>query len=75
MHNQNKTANRDLSSYGITNATERWNLSPEELVEHSIKKNLGKITDSGAIAINTGKFTGRSPKDRFIVKDDYTREQ
>ncbi|NBB89041.1 MAG: phosphoenolpyruvate carboxykinase (ATP) [Bacteroidetes bacterium] len=74
MHNQNKTASRDLSRYGITNSTEYWNLSPEELVEHSIKKDLGKITDSGAIAINTGKFTGRSPKDRFIVKDDYTRD-
>lgn len=72
MNNQNQTASASLEAYGIHQATEYWNLSPEELVEHSIKKDLGKITDSGAIAINTGKFTGRSPKDRFIVKDDYT---
>lgn len=63
-----------LESYNIHNATEYWNLSPEELVEHTIKKDLGVLTDTGAIAIETGKFTGRSPKDRFIVKDDYTAD-
>jgi phosphoenolpyruvate carboxykinase (ATP) len=63
-----------LESYNIQNAKEYWNLSPEELVEHSIKKDLGILTDTGAIAIETGKFTGRSPKDRFIVKDDYTAD-
>ncbi len=72
MNNQNQTASASLEAYGIHQATEYWNLNPEELVEHSIKKDLGKITNSGAITINTGKFTGRSPKDRFIVKDDYT---
>ncbi len=73
MSNPNKNTSSSLTSYGIERATEYWNLSPEELVEHSIKKGLGKLTESGAIAINTGKFTGRSPKDRFIVKDDYTQ--
>ena len=33
---------------------------------------MGKISSSGAISVQTGKFTGRSPKDRFIVKDDIT---
>jgi len=49
-----------------------WNLSPEELVEASIQKGMAEMTDLGAIAVKTGRFTGRSPKDRFIVKDDKT---
>lgn len=49
-----------------------WNLSPEELVEETIKRGQGVLSDNGAICIDTGKFTGRSPKDRFIVKDSKT---
>lgn len=67
-----KNPSASLEAYGITEGTAFWNLTPEELVEHSIKKDLGILTDTGAIAIETGKFTGRSPKDRFIVKDAYT---
>lgn len=46
-----------------------WNLTPAELVEDTILSGQGILTDTGAIAIETGEFTGRSPKDRFIVKD------
>jgi len=42
------------------------------LIQDSIKNGQGALTDSGALAIQTGKFTGRSPKDRYIVKDDIT---
>lgn len=49
-----------------------WNMSPAELVEDTILLGEGVMTDSGAIAVNTGKFTGRSPEDRFIVCDDKT---
>ncbi len=62
----------DLSSLGITEAVEHWNLSPETLSKISIEKGLVKEADNGAISVNTGKFTGRSPKDRFIVKDALT---
>ncbi len=48
------------------------NLTPAELVEHIIKRNEGKLTDTGAIAGDTGEFTGRSPKDKFTVKDSIT---
>ncbi len=65
-----KTPNSDLTKFGINNTKEvYWNLSPAELTEHAIRKNLGTLADTGALAINTGEFTGRSPQDRFIVKD------
>ncbi len=50
------------------------NLLPAALVEHTIIRGLGKLSSSGALVINTGKFTGRSPKDRFIVKDAVTAD-
>lgn len=52
-----------------------WNLSPAELVEETIALELGVLSNKGALAIDTGKFTGRSPKDRFIVKDDKTKDE
>jgi len=64
-----------LEKYGIKNATVHWNLSPEELQKITVEKGLGVETDNGTLAINTGKFTGRSPKDRFLVKDDYTKDK
>ncbi|MBK7426162.1 MAG: phosphoenolpyruvate carboxykinase (ATP) [Saprospiraceae bacterium] len=64
-----------LEEVGFENVGEiKWNLSPEELVEETIKRNMGVLADTGAICIETGKFTGRSPKDRFIVLDDETRD-
>lgn len=64
-----------LSEYGINNSNIKWNLSSEELVQICIDKNIGKIAYNGALAVNTGEFTGRSPKDRFIVKDEITKDQ
>ncbi len=51
------------------------NLQPAALVERTIRKGLGKLSSSGALVVNTGKFTGRSPKDRFIVEDDITSQR
>ncbi len=71
-----KNPNFSLTQLGINDEKHQyWNLTPEELVEHSIKKGMGVLADSGALKINTGKFTGRSPMDRFIVKDDITAEK
>ena len=64
-----------LESYGIKNAKVHYQLSPEELHYDAIEHQMGTETNSGALAINTGKFTGRSPKDRFIVKDEVTSEK
>lgn len=65
----------ELEKYGIKNAKINYQLSPKELHEITIKKGLGKEASSGALAVNTGEFTGRSPQDRFIVKDDITKDR
>lgn len=64
-----------LESYGITNATVRYQLTPDELHEETISKGQGVEASSGALAVNTGEFTGRSPQDRFIVKDAITEDK
>ena len=43
------------------------NLSPAVLVEEAVKRSEGKLTNKGALLVKTGKYTGRSPKDKFIV--------
>lgn len=65
----------DLELYGLKNVTAHWNLSPEDLQRITLAKGMGKETRNGTLAINTGKFTGRSPQDRFLVKDDYTKDR
>jgi phosphoenolpyruvate carboxykinase (ATP) len=52
-----------------------YNLSPAELVEHALKNGEGTLTDTGALACDTGKFTGRAPKDRYIVEDEITKSK
>ena len=63
-----------VASLGLNPSKAHWNLSPEELTKISVDNNMGIIADNGALSVNTGKFTGRSPKDRFIVEDDITRD-
>lgn len=49
-----------------------YQLSPKELADHCLARGMGELNDSGALCINTGEFTGRSPKDKFTVKDSIT---
>ncbi len=55
-----------------TSQDEYWNLNSDELEKKILDLKLGILSDTGAVVINTGEFTGRSPKDRFIVKDAVT---
>ena len=64
-----------VEKYGINNADVHYQLSPEELHNLTLEKGQGVEASSGALAVNTGEFTGRSPKDRFIVKDDITNDK
>ncbi|MDA9290147.1 phosphoenolpyruvate carboxykinase (ATP), partial [Polaribacter sp.] len=57
------------------NATIRYQLTSDELHAITIEKEQGITSSLGAIAVNTGEFTGRSPKDRFIVKDAVTKDE
>ncbi|HIL93628.1 MAG TPA: phosphoenolpyruvate carboxykinase (ATP) [Cycloclasticus sp.] len=70
----------DLSQYGITNASEIiHNPSFDILYEEETRDDLvgyekGTVTNLGAVAVDTGIFTGRSPKDKYIVMDDVSRD-
>lgn len=69
-----------LAQLGITNPQKIYhNLSYDELYQHEINPNLTGFdkayqTQSGALSVDTGIFTGRSPKDKYIVMDDETRD-
>ncbi len=73
-------ANIDLSKYGISGATEViYNPSYEKLFEDETKADLtgyevGQETELGAVNVMTGIYTGRSPKDKFIVMDDKSKD-
>jgi phosphoenolpyruvate carboxykinase (ATP) len=65
----------ELEQYGIKKAQIRYQFSPEELHKITIEKGQGVEASSGALAVNTGEFTGRSPQDRFIVEDSITKDK
>jgi len=62
----------DIVDFIQKNSNILWNLSSEKLTEISLKKEMGRLSSNNVLAIDTGKFTGRAPKDRFIVKDNVT---
>ncbi len=70
-----KSKNASISNLGLGNvAAAYWNLSTAELVEETLDRGEGILCDDGALAIDTGEFTGRSPKDKFTVCDDISKD-
>src|SRR5687767_5615418 len=64
-----------LKIMGITNPENiHYQLTPAELAEQTIQRGEGTTNNTGALVIKTGEFTGRSPKDKFIVKDAQTSD-
>ena len=61
-----------LKRIGIHNEHVNYQLSPEELISQTLQRNEGVLNDTGALCIRTGEFTGRSPQDKFTVKDSET---
>ena len=63
----------DLDYLNLQPSSNICNASPEDLVEISVNSYGCEIADNGALVVMTGRFTGRSPKDRFIVEDEITK--
>jgi phosphoenolpyruvate carboxykinase (ATP) len=62
-----------LEQYGIHNINAVcWNLGAPQLIEHALQRREGRLAADGALVVRTGQFTGRSPKDKFIVRDELT---
>jgi phosphoenolpyruvate carboxykinase (ATP) len=62
-----------LAAHGIRNAnTVWWNLSTPALYEQAVQRHEGLVAHLGPLVTRTGQYTGRSPKDRFIVKEPST---
>ncbi|MDO9552834.1 MAG: phosphoenolpyruvate carboxykinase (ATP) [Rhodonellum sp.] len=70
-----KSSQKSLAELGLDNSDKIFrNLSPAELIEHALLRQEGVLTDTGALMVSTGEFSGRSPKDRFIVMDAQTKD-
>ncbi len=65
-----------LEEYGLVNlGAIHWNLAPAQLVECALARREGQIASNGAFCATTGAYTGRTPKDKFIVShDDYAQD-
>ena len=63
-----------LIEFGINPSKVYRNLPVTNLVEIAVQKNEGIVTSTGSLSVKTGKYTGRSPDDRYIVYDDETHE-
>jgi phosphoenolpyruvate carboxykinase (ATP) len=63
-----------LSAFGINPLKIHRNLSTDEMMSIAVERKEGVVNSTGSLSVNTGKYTGRSPDDRFIVYDDTTHE-
>ena len=74
MQEQGRAQSQEgLAAHGIRNAnTVWWNLSTPALYEQAVQRHEGLVAHLGPLVTRTGQYTGRSPKDRFIVKEPST---
>ena len=63
-----------LKSFGISPSKVHRNLTVDQMVDLSVERKEGVVNSTGSLSVNTGKYTGRSPDDRFIVYDDKTHD-
>ena len=70
-----QTTSISLKPYGITKSKIHYQESPAQLQKETLERGMGVETNNGTLAVNTGEFTGRSPMDRFIVKDEITKDK
>ncbi len=64
----------EIEKLGLTNIGKvHYNLSYEELFDHEVKNGEGRVTSNGTFSVDTGIFTGRSPKDKYLcLKVDFS---
>ena len=74
MHNAGIRPSRyDLGRHGLRNVQNAyWNLGTAQLIEKAIQRHEGMLASGGAFVVRTGQFTGRSPKDKYIVREPGT---
>lgn len=73
MNTGNSGSEIDLDRHGIRNVKSAyWNLGAAPLIEHAIERREGLLAVGGPLVVRTGQFTGRSPKDKFIVREETT---
>src|SRR5579883_2411320 len=65
-----RPSRHDLSRHGLQHVqTAYWNLGSAQLIEKAIQRREGMLSSNGAFVVRTGQFTGRSPKDKYIVRE------
>ncbi len=63
----------ELNQYGIRDAElAHWNLGAAQLIEKAVQRHEGLLASGGAFVVRTGQFTGRSPKDKYVVREPGT---
>lgn len=72
IRNSNGTFKEQIGAFGIRTPSIHRNLPAKDLMYQIVRRNEGIICSTGSIAVNTGRYTGRSPDDRFIVDDETT---
>ena len=63
-----------IEAFGIKPSKIHRNLGVDDMVSIAVERTEGVVNSTGSLSVNTGKYTGRSPDDRFIVYDDITRD-
>src|SRR5688572_4782947 len=63
-----------IGNIGLTGIRQTWNPSPAATIELALRRDEGKLTAGGAFLAVTAPFTGRSPNDRFIVKEPSSQD-
>ena len=66
----------DLSEHGLEpRGRVRWNPSTSMLYTHALERREGRLAEGGPLAVDTGRHTGRSPKDKFVVREPGSAER
>lgn len=72
----NSPSRHGLAEHGITACrTAYWNLTPAQLVEMALARGEGRLAANGSLVVSTGKYTGRSPNDKFVVEEPSSRDK